>query len=300
MMGTQSYLTAAGTFYWTVPVGVTSIIATIVGAGGGGRGGGADAGVGFTGYGGASGNVGQARTGVVIAVTPGAQLTIRVGAGGAGGPGSVLSNTCGSASWSGGDGGYSGIGSTTASGGTKAASCNGVSRYGQNGYNGYGTYPYSGYGSGWAGFPGDQIPGAGGAFGSGYGAGGGGGGPKLAPGTGGSGGVGARGCVSFTYADPPPPPVAAFSGTPLSGFKPLTVQFTDSSTNTPTTWAWQFGDGETSAIKNPSHQYMNVGTYTVTLTAGNLGGSDAEVKTGYVVVDSSMLVKNTIARIIGT
>jgi PKD repeat protein len=37
-------------------------------------------------------------------------------------------------------------------------------------------------------------------------------------------------------------PVAAFSGTPTSGSAPLTVAFTDESTNTPTSWAWTFGD----------------------------------------------------------
>lgn len=37
-------------------------------------------------------------------------------------------------------------------------------------------------------------------------------------------------------------PVAAFSGTPASGTSPLTVNFTDLSTGSPTGWAWFFGD----------------------------------------------------------
>ncbi len=37
-------------------------------------------------------------------------------------------------------------------------------------------------------------------------------------------------------------PVAAFSGTPRSGSPPLSVSFADLSTNTPTGWAWYFGD----------------------------------------------------------
>ncbi|MBD3178690.1 MAG: S8 family serine peptidase, partial [Candidatus Latescibacteria bacterium] len=39
------------------------------------------------------------------------------------------------------------------------------------------------------------------------------------------------------------PPVAAFSGSPTSGDAPLTVNFTDQSSNSPTSWSWDFGDG---------------------------------------------------------
>jgi PKD repeat protein len=81
-----------------------------------------------------------------------------------------------------------------------------------------------------------------------------------------------------------PPPVAAFTATPTSGAVPLSVTFTDQSTNTPTSWSWNFGDGQTSTAQNPSHAYAAVGTYTVTLTATNAGGSDPEVKTGYITV----------------
>ena len=51
------------------------------------------------------------------------------------------------------------------------------------------------------------------------------------------------------------PPVANFSGTPTSGAKPLSVTFTDSSTNSPTAWCWNFGDSSTSTVQNPSHSY---------------------------------------------
>ncbi len=83
------------------------------------------------------------------------------------------------------------------------------------------------------------------------------------------------------------PPVANFSGTPLSGGYPLTVDFTDMSSNTPTTWAWDFGDGTgTSSAQNPSYTYTSAGTYTVSLTATNAYGSDGETKTGYITVTS--------------
>jgi len=82
-------------------------------------------------------------------------------------------------------------------------------------------------------------------------------------------------------------PVANFSGTPTSGTAPLTVSFTDSSTNSPTSWSWSFGDSSTSTSQNPSHQYTSAGTYTVSLRATNAAGYDDEVKTNYISVTSA-------------
>ena len=81
-----------------------------------------------------------------------------------------------------------------------------------------------------------------------------------------------------------PPPYAAFTGSPVTGNVPLTVSFTDNSNNTPTSWSWNFGDGGTSAVRNPSHQYTTAGTYSVTLTAANAGGSTTATRTNYIVV----------------
>ncbi|HII84315.1 MAG TPA: DUF3344 domain-containing protein [Methanobacterium subterraneum] len=78
------------------------------------------------------------------------------------------------------------------------------------------------------------------------------------------------------------PPVAAFTSNVTSGTRPLAVQFTDQSTNNPTAWAWDFGDGSTSTLQNPTHTYTTAGTYTVTLNTSNDGGSDQEVKTDYI------------------
>ncbi len=81
------------------------------------------------------------------------------------------------------------------------------------------------------------------------------------------------------------PPIAEFSGTPTSGDMPLNVSFTDLSTNSPTTWSWNFGDGVgTSSLENPSYIYNNAGTYTVSLTVTNAFGSDSETKNGYINV----------------
>jgi len=79
-------------------------------------------------------------------------------------------------------------------------------------------------------------------------------------------------------------PVAEFSGSPTTGSAPLTVSFEDLSTNFPTSWEWVFGDGGTSTEQNPSHEYVGGGSYTVSLTATNPGGSDIETKVGYITV----------------
>lgn len=82
----------------------------------------------------------------------------------------------------------------------------------------------------------------------------------------------------------PVAPVAAFTGTPVSGTAPLTVVFTDASTGSPTSWNWTFGDGGTSTAQNPSHVYAAGGTYTVALTATNATGSNTLTRTGYITV----------------
>ena len=99
--------------------------------------------------------------------------------------------------------------------------------------------------------------------------------------------IDAPGWEGFTVAVPPTqPPVAAFSADMVSGTAPLTVNFTDQSTENPTAWAWDFNnDGVVdSTIQNPSHIYSAAGTYTVKLTATNNAGSDSEVKTDYITV----------------
>ncbi len=52
------------------------------------------------------------------------------------------------------------------------------------------------------------------------------------------------------------------------------VQFTDQSTNDPSAWSWDFGDGNTSTEQNPEHAYAEGGDYTVCLTATNEAGSN--------------------------
>jgi PKD repeat protein len=77
------------------------------------------------------------------------------------------------------------------------------------------------------------------------------------------------------------PPVAAISATPAtSGAAPLTVTFADLSTGSPDTWAWDFGNGQTSTQQNPGPiVFGSVGTFTVTLTASNGSGSSEATQT---------------------
>jgi PKD repeat protein len=56
------------------------------------------------------------------------------------------------------------------------------------------------------------------------------------------------------------------------------VKFTSTSTNA-TSWLWNFGDGFTSSLQNPTHHYAANGTYTVTLTATNKCGNNSITKT---------------------
>ena len=74
-------------------------------------------------------------------------------------------------------------------------------------------------------------------------------------------------------------PSANFTANATNGSAPMDVQFTDHSTNSPTSWSWNFGDGATSTEQNPAHTYTKPGVYTVSLTATNAGGSHTEAQT---------------------
>jgi PKD repeat protein len=69
-------------------------------------------------------------------------------------------------------------------------------------------------------------------------------------------------------------PVASFTYTPISGNIPLTVTFTNTSTNA-LTYLWDFGNGNTSTSINPVHTFNTVNTFNVTLTVTNNNGNDS-------------------------
>jgi len=79
-------------------------------------------------------------------------------------------------------------------------------------------------------------------------------------------------------------PGADFSGSPLSGDAPLTVQFEDRSSGEITSWSWDFGDGTRSTQGDPAHVYQQPGSYSVELTVRGPGGEDRRLRRDYVAV----------------
>jgi thermitase len=64
---------------------------------------------------------------------------------------------------------------------------------------------------------------------------------------------------------------ASFMASPVKGYKPLRVQFLDTSSGNPSAWAWNFGDGGYSYQKNPVYTYQKRGVYSVRLTISGGG-----------------------------
>ncbi len=70
------------------------------------------------------------------------------------------------------------------------------------------------------------------------------------------------------------PPIINFSTNYVVGGCVNPIQFTDLTTNLPTSWTWDFGDGTAvSHLQNPSHQYTATGSYNVMLSATNANGT---------------------------
>ena len=62
------------------------------------------------------------------------------------------------------------------------------------------------------------------------------------------------------------------------------VHFTDLSTNSPSDWKWDFGDGTAGTGQNPDHAYHQAGVYSVTLTASDVYTSISHTKRNYITV----------------
>lgn len=82
-------------------------------------------------------------------------------------------------------------------------------------------------------------------------------------------------------------PTANFTGTPTSGDNPLTVVFTDQSSNTPTYWFWEKNDGsgwepfDTPSEQNPTESF-DEGTWSIRLSVENRSGFSTKTRTDYI------------------
>ncbi len=94
--------------------------------------------------------------------------------------------------------------------------------------------------------------------------------------------------TNYITVTTPQPPVANFSASSTAVTVGQNVTFTDQSTNSPTSWSWTFEGGTpgTGTAQNPTVTYNTAGTFDVSLTATNAGGSDSETKTDYITVTS--------------
>lgn len=78
---------------------------------------------------------------------------------------------------------------------------------------------------------------------------------------------------------------ASFNSDITSGIVPISVNFVDNSKGVPTSWLWDFGDGNTSTLQDPEHIYSIAGVYTVTLTASRSLKSDTEITLNYITAE---------------
>lgn len=270
----MTVVTLTGSGSWTCPAGVHYVDVVIKGGGGGGATGSADT----TGAGG-GGLEGSTTTLTKQAVTPGTAYAYSVGAGGDG------HDVVAGGTINGGAGNSSSIFGTSANGGAGGQTLSGsnTAQAGQGtggGAAGAGTY-YTGVGS--------HTSGGHGTDGTGGGGGGTGtynvstvGVPAIHSGNGGNG------TITITYVLP----TVAFNGVgtgssdPPAGSKPMTVDWTNDTTNA-TSYAWQFPGANvtTSTSEEPADStYATSGNYDVTLTAYNAYGDATLVKSGYVTV----------------
>jgi PKD repeat protein len=93
---------------------------------------------------------------------------------------------------------------------------------------------------------------------------------------------------SDLYSNVPTLPVASFTANNQVVCAGQSVQFTSTSTGSPTSYSWTFAGGTpaTSTAANPLISYANSGTYAVSLTVTNANGTDAENQTTYITVSA--------------
>lgn len=94
-------------------------------------------------------------------------------------------------------------------------------------------------------------------------------------------------------------PASSFgiSGNDSSGCSPVLISFSDSTTPSPDSWTWSFGDGSYSNEQNPTHAYTDGGAYTVSESVTYTAGSVVQVlvsATAAIQVSSSPVIVATV------
>lgn len=91
-----------------------------------------------------------------------------------------------------------------------------------------------------------------------------------------------------------PLPLADFSFSPAPTAELIDeVLFTDLSTGNPVQWWWEFGDGDTSGVQNPSHFYSDTGLFVVTLVVTSSDGCVDTARYNAEVKDFAFYIPNT-------
>lgn len=92
-------------------------------------------------------------------------------------------------------------------------------------------------------------------------------------------------------------PSAGFNALPLEGEVPQTISFTTTVTGDVNSYYWDFGDGQTSNLKDPVHVYNEEGIYTVILVVNGEGGFVVEKKEDYITIVA--VTKEPVNEVIG-
>ncbi len=89
------------------------------------------------------------------------------------------------------------------------------------------------------------------------------------------------------------PVVAAFTSNPITGETPLTVNFTNASSNSAVNYIWHFGTGDSSIAVNPTYTYVPLGNFIVCLKADNgFGCWDTACAKIDVFINSVFIIPN--------
>ncbi|MBM3430441.1 MAG: PKD domain-containing protein, partial [Bacteroidetes bacterium] len=102
--------------------------------------------------------------------------------------------------------------------------------------------------------------------------------------------------INITGTAVPTAPTASFTSTPAgTACTGQTVQYTSTSTGSPSSYSWTFAGGSpaTSTAQNPTVTYSAPGTYNVSLTATNSMGSNTSNQTNYITINQTPSITGT-------